>query len=547
MGDDRRRALLLDAPSDQSWRVETRAGETLRFAFAWLGARRREAEVTVALGEARWTHRFGAPAGWVEGSLAAVDSGPHELRVEVGTDGVATRAVVAWAAPRLVRPTTSASSPTNVLVYLIDTLRADHTSIGGHGRDTTPTLKALAADGVAFERAYSTASTTRPVTASLFSSLYPSQHSAWHGRGLSRDVETIAESFRAGGWSTWAFVTNGHVFADGLGFDQGFDRFQAIRGGRGDNHAHSEEINELLLPHLDAFADEPFFLYVHAVDPHSPYDPPEDVRGAFTDPAYDGSIEPSKTRSRHLRRRRVDPADLTHILNLYDEDILYQDRMLGTLIDHLRGLDLLEKTLIVVLADHGDEFREHGGWEHGKRLYEEQIHVPLVLSTSAPALPKGGRVKTPVSLVDVLPTLLSLWDLPVPSAARGRDLRPLLVQAGGSAELIYAEEWATPFGPRVRSVTDGNWKLIETLGVSEGKRTVRRALYDLEDEGETRDVQAEHPHRFRELTRRLQRIRRELRRAGAPARAPAVRLDPRTCRQLEALGYVLPDTKAGGP
>lgn len=537
--DDRRRSLLLEVPARERWPVEVHEGEELRFALAPLGPGVAGADVKVSLsgreGIRRWAGSFGGKLAWLDGRLADLEPGPHELEVHVSG---ADRGTVAFAAPRLIRPTELAQGPSNVVLYLIDTLRADHTSVHGYFRDTTPHLKKLADGGVTFERTYSVAATTRPVTASVFTSLYPSQHSAWRGRGLGRDVETLAEGFRRAGWSTWAFVTNGHVFGWGLGFEQGFDRFQAIRGVRRDNHARTEEVNDLLISHLGSFGDEPFFLYVHTVDPHSPYDPPASVRGTFTDPGYAGEVRGPRTRSPNLRKRELDAADLEHVLGLYDEDILYQDAMLGVLLDELRRLDLLADTLIVVIADHGDEFLEHGAWEHGNRLYQEQIHVPFVLASGAEAMPRGVRISTPVSLVDVLPTLFSLWNLPIPDQAVGRDLRELMAGRGNGVP-IYSEERAAPFGPRLRSVVDGRWKLIEWLDVVEGQRHRRRALFDLESGDETRDVSEEHPERAAALNDHLRKVRRAIRRAPKPERGEEVRLDERTRRQLEALGYVM--------
>lgn len=554
IGGDRRRALILDTPMLLELDLRAEAGERLRFSAALLPERPREQrELRVVLGDGpeapSWSRLLRRSEGWVAGEIAVERSGPQTLRIEVlataegalGSDPTA----VALAAPRLVSSTASRAdgSPTNVIFYLIDTLRADRTTVGGYERDTTPQLAALARSGVAFERAYSAAAHTRPSTATMMTSLYPSQHRAWRGRGLSHAVDTLAERFRDAGWSTWAFVANGHVFGGALNFDQGFDRFQAIPGVRRDNHARTEEVNALLLPQLEAFADEPFFLYVHVVDPHSPYDPPPSVRGTFTDPAYDGPIRSDETRRQLLQGETLDDADLAQVRGLYDEDILYQDASLRVLVERLRALDLLDRTLIVVVSDHGDEFLEHGGWEHGKRLYEEQIHVPFVLSSAAAAMPKGRRVASPVSLVDLMPTLLSLWSIPLPARIEGRDLRAEIQGAESAPQPVYAEEWVDLFGPRLRSYRDGRWKVIERVRSGENRRGRKTVLYDLEA-GEQEDVGARHPEKLADLSRRLEERKERLAERPRLPRGPRERLDARTRAQLEALGYVLPGKDA---
>lgn len=551
LGGDRRRAVLLDAATPLEIELPAEAGERLRFSAGVLPARpgdQRELRLVLGKGpEApRWGRLLGRSDGWVPGEITIAEGGPQTLRIEVvapgkGAPDPADATLVALAAPRLVSPTGRGSdgSPTNVIFYLIDTLRADRTSVGGYERDTTPELAALARSGVVFERAYSAAAHTRPSTASMMTSLYPSQHRAWRGRGLSLAVETLAERFRGAGWSTWAFVTNGQVFGGALNFDQGFDRFQVIPGVRRDNHARTEEVNALLLPQLDAYSDEPFFLYVHVVDPHSPYDPPASVRGRFTDPAYDGPIAAGETRRKFLQHQTLDDADLAQVRGLYDEDILYQDTALGVLVERLRALGLLDRTLIVVVSDHGDEFLEHGGWEHGKRLYEEQIHVPFVLSSEAAALPKGRRVSAPVSLVDLMPTLLALWSIPAPARIEGRDLRPEIQGLEPSPRPVYAEEWAGLLGPRLRSYRDGRWKIIEQVRTEAGRRRTDAVLYDL-DAGEQTDVGTRHPEKLADLSRRLEERKRSLAERPRPPRGPRERLDERTRAQLEALGYVLP-------
>jgi arylsulfatase A-like enzyme len=312
----------------------------------------------------------------------------------------------------------------------------------------------------------------------------------------------------------------------------------AIRGERRDNHARTAEVNTLVLPHLEAFGDEPFFLYVHVVDPHSPYDPPEAYRGVFTDPAYAGPITSAETFKDGLRGRRLSADDVAHVRALYDEDIRYQDAMFGAFLDRFRTLGLAPHTIGVVTSDHGEEFFEHGGWQHGRRLYEEQIRVPLLFwLPSVPSL-AGRRVQMPVQIIDVMPTLLSWYGLDDSAPLHGRDLAPLLVGPSPSArpvEPVYCEEIRAR-GYKLFSLTDGSWKLIHE--VHGGREKYR--LFDLDaDPGEQHDLAATEPERVAAIARRLADHRKELDRPGIERGDGQVgQLHEATRKQLEALGYV---------
>jgi len=403
-----------------------------------------------------------------------------------------------------------------------------------------------AGDGVVFENAYTVAPWTRPATASLLTGLYPSTHGSEHAGSLAPAAVTLAERFRRSGWSTWAFVANGHVFGEGVGLDQGFDRCVAVRGRRLDNHAHTEEIDALVLPQLDAFGDEPFLLYVHAVDPHSPYDPPPAFAGRFRDPSYVGTIAPADTLRKTLLARPLDESDGRRVRDLYDEAVAYQDERLGVLLDALTARGLRERTIVVVLSDHGEELHDHGAWEHGMRLFEEQVRIPLVLGGPGVAGPAGRRVAQPALIVDVLPTLLSLAGIPHREPVQGIDLAPTLTGPGGphaadaSHPVCLAEirpgEDRDLFGLR-----DGRWKIVREVMHASGAR--RDVLFDLEtDPLERNDLAASEPARLDLLRARLDAMPALLvaQVPPLPAAAPSAPLDA-TRRQLEALGYVVPD------
>ncbi|MEO2167930.1 MAG: sulfatase, partial [bacterium] len=520
-GTDRRPALILPPGAEVTIPIEARAGDELRFEIARPKWRSQHLTLTASLDHANGSSRRtistkSATNPWRSLRLPVLHSGAQKFTLHVSQPPDADpRSAVAIASPRhLSRTGSVARERPNILLYLMDTLRADHTSAQGYERRTTPRLDAIASEGTLFEQASSTAPVTRPSTASILTSLFPSQTHARLNQGLSDEPETLAEILRQQGWSTWAFVANGNVFAPSFGFDQGFDRFETIRGKNLDNHAHTGEINDLIFPLLQAQADEPFFLYVHAVDPHSPYDPPASHRNLFTNKDYSGPVEPAKSVRKVLRKRKMDQESIDFVIGLYDEDIHYQDEAFGLLLDELARHDQLENTLVVVVADHGDEFLEHGDWEHGNRLYEHQTHVPFVVS--GPDVVKS-RVTEPVSLIDVMPTILGLVGAPIPEAANGQNLAPVLRgEAKPPQRAIYNEEVSR--GREWNALSENGWKIIRRAPWTDGDSDEGKASYEpfhlREDAGETLDLAADEVERLEQMRTRLIAMRNELRRTG---------------------------------
>lgn len=341
--------------------------------------------------------------------------GPGRLVFETRAADDRLGSPLAVAEPRIVRAPMN-PAPTNLIVYLIDTLRADHLSCYGHDRLTSPRLDALAATGFRFERFYASSPWTRPSTASILTGYQPGWHGAARGYPLPRSLETLAESLQQAGYSTWAASSNVQIDARGLQFEQGFQRFvghDALARREDPTAATSERLHATVLPWLEQHGDEPFFLYLHSVDPHSPYRPPKDARAPFgrdyTGPLRDVELEPA-----NLRRLTdsIRPADVDYVRAVYDNEIEHQDRMIGLLLDRLDQLGLRDNTLVVVLSDHGEEFLEHGDWNHGYRVFEEQIRVPLIVAPPARMMQRLGLrphgVHPAVSQIDLTPGLLQL-------------------------------------------------------------------------------------------------------------------------------------------
>jgi len=304
-------------------------------------------------------------------------------------------------------PRVSATSrPPNVVLILVDTLRADHLPFHGYERPTAPFLSRLAAEGVVFDRAWSTSGWTAPATASLLTSLYPQQHGVVRppdpaGRRVNRippGAQTMAEALHVAGYRTFA-VSDNVLVSPRMGFDQGFDVFEASVG------ATVERVNKWIRDHrAEMAAAAPYFLYVHYMEPHEPYLPHEPWFRAFSADGLAASARPR------------------HFVAAYDSEIRALDESLSRL---YRTMGWDDGTVLIVTSDHGEEFGDHGGGGHGHSLFSELLHVPLVFH-APPGRFAPGRVDEPVSLIDVLPTLRALLDLPAGPRDEGVSLAGLL-------------------------------------------------------------------------------------------------------------------------
>ena len=423
----------------------------------------------------------------------------------------------------------------NVLVYLIDTLRRDGLGCYGHPGPVSPHIDAFAARGILFERAVAQSSWTRPAVASIITGLWPRRHGVNRMEdALSAEVTTLAELLRSAGYRTHGVIANSSV-ARAFGFDQGFDGY----GKPPNRQWWSTAVTEAALDWLDRDpGEEPFFLYLHTVDPHAPYAPPADVRARFA-PAVPADGRGGLAWLKRLGRGEipVTPELRADLRALYDAEVAANDASFG---DVLAGLDrrgLLEDTAIVLLSDHGEEFFEHGGWDHGKTLYTEVLEVPLILRF--PGLPEGRRVTRLVQHVDLLPTLLGYLGLPVPSGLDGEDLLPILAAPGEPREPgDWGEDAVFSYldsgGIRAAAVTSGPWRYIDSRAPRAGGELYDRAG----DPDESHEVLGEHPVEGGYLRTLLRE--RELAPDEAVAAVPAV-MDDELRRELQALGYL------GGP
>jgi arylsulfatase A-like enzyme len=426
---------------------------------------------------------------------------------------------------------------------MVDTLRADHLGTYGYTRPTSPRIDALAVEGVLFEQATSQAPWTAASAASLFTGLYPSSHGLEHGgrmqpskaglpftlqSALGTQFTTLAEWMRDAGYRTGGFVANAYMNAV-LGLGQGFDVYDDFHedysGDLDRLKRRADVTNQRALAWVEE-ASEPFFLFVHYMEPHWPYDPPSGFGEKFVE-GYTGPLTPLETGSfvevRIGETRIFTQADLDYIVGLYDGEIQAVDHAFGSLIQNLTRQGQERELLIVFTADHGEEFHDHGGTSHGYTLYQELLHVPLLFHW--PGKFKPARIEAPVALVDVMPTLAAIAAPDItPPRLDGQDLGPLL--RGEREDRPGSIHSEATYAGDTHAVRSGKFKLLESADQQE--------LFDLgQDPGEQHDVQMEHEKFTEALAAESKRFRERQVSAGNTK----VRLDDEVVRQLEALGY----------
>ncbi len=451
----------------------------------------------------------------------ALEAGKRDTLGEAGDDPPP-------AGPAIAAPPTGQRS--DVIIYLIDTLRADHLGTYGYSRPTSPNIDRFAEDAVLFENARAQSSWTRPTVVSVLTGLAPRNHGVNRREdALPDSVDTLAELLSTAGYDTAGFVTNGNA-GPNFGLDQGFDQFRHLResGDTHERHKLSDHLNLWLFDWLEKRLpdDPPFFLYAHATDPHVPYTPPEPFRSRFAP-----GLDPEIGRLEHARaviQGRLRPTDQTRqdLIDLYDAEIAFNDHHFGRLIERLKQLGRYDSSLIVLVADHGEEFLDHDGWEHGITLFDEQLHVPLIIKLPG-SRDAGKRIAATVSQVDIVPTILDLLGI-APPAFDGVSLLSA-VERTSFAYLALSDR-------QMRSITRKGWKLI--LDDSPTPRGEPLQLYQLEtDRREAAQLAGRRPFERELLSQLMRRWELELAQ-GAQAVGEQAEIPDELRRQLEALGYL---------
>lgn len=453
--------------------------------------------------------------------------------------------------------------PPDILLLTVDTLRADHLGAWGYPRDVSPALDRLAAEGLRFEQAWAQWPKTGPSFASMLTATYPKDNGIVRRVGvpLSPRMRLLAEELSAAGYATMAVVSNGAVSSD-LGYAQGFDTFietwKLPDLERPEDGGRAEIVNREVLARLDRLAGgRPWFLWVHYLDPHFPYEAPEPWRERFVGDDWDRPGPPlpaavgrgfgpmgDMARERILGHRR----DLGYYRALYDAEIRYTDDHIARLLGALEERGLMTRTVTVVTADHGESLGEHRYYfDHGRFGFETCLHVPLILH--APGRIPAGVDAAPVELLDLAPTLLELAGLELDGGRwmQGRSLAARWEggDAAAAPRYAHAEAGYATEGRWQKIVRDERYKLIYAPYAADqrhiGGRRQPFGLFDLAaDPDETENLVDRGREEFR-------RLHDELRRWWVPESFDVLvdagedgetALSEETRRQLEALGYL---------
>jgi len=422
--------------------------------------------------------------------------------------------------------------PPNLLFVLIDALRADHVSSYGYSRPTTPSLDALAARGVRFADVMAPSNRTRTSMPSIWTGLLPSRHGLFTNYDTLEDrFVTVAELLRQRGYRTAAWCPNPSLNRR-FGMGQGFEVYddEILEPGTGprtwERYETASRVNARALQWIDREPGRPFLAWLHYRDVHGPYLPP---------PGYDRLFVPGEARPlspEEVSRRPAyltlpdDGNDLEHYVAQYDGEIRYADDRLAELLAELDRRGLLRHTVVIVTADHGEAFLDHGQWEHGALLHGEETQVPLVIWRQGL---EPRVVQRMVSTIDLFPTLLELAGV-TPPPSDGESLLPLLEGRDGAYRRTQAVAESAMPGGLQRAVRADGWKLIVPPRGRPPELFHRRL-----DPAERIDLAAVRSRRERELAGALESILGPA--ASHPFRPVSEPLGRELREQLRALGY----------
>jgi arylsulfatase A-like enzyme len=451
------------------------------------------------------------------------------LEAALDTGAGSSPTTVLFSAPRVVDASADAPS---LLLVTIDCLRADHLGAWGYARPTSPRLDALAAEGVRFAHAYTAAPMTMPSLPQL-----------WSGRVFpaAGDETFLAPIARAGIPS--AVIVNNvwlQLWLTLYRRAQPADQPDLLVAADG---AGAQAITDRALAWLAARGGERFALVLHYLDAHSPYVLPAPAFDVFRDPAYAGRVDRHFDDAAGAAAGRYDAADRARVISLYDGAVRFVDQELGRLLDRLRADGRLDRTVVVVSADHGEELWDHGGFFHGQSLFDELLHVPLIVRLPG-GVHAGTVVERPVRSIDVGPALLDWMGLPAPGTFAGRPLAQVMAAPDDPGDDLVATA-ANPQFPTRFALRTATHKLIEDTASG------RRTLYDLvRDPGETTDVLAAAPDVAAALGGRLDRARAVLRHRGHQVRVVGAGPGTPFHLRLESTGggkFVMLDRVDAGP
>ncbi len=402
----------------------------------------------------------------------------------------------------------------NILLVSFDALQASHTGALGYFRNTTPTMDWFAKNGFLFTQAISQSSWTVPSTMSWFTSLYPSEHRVVNKystytqsekvfsnlQQLSPDVVTLTQILKDNGYTNGAFTGDAGVSAK-FGYKEGFVTYVDDQKFAGFDHSIPPAI-----AWLRENKDKKFFVFLHGYDSHGQFDPPSGYTKKFLNFEYKGPLKGGKEEQAKFREEGLEKGfieltdeDVRFWRALYDEKIYDADQRFSTFVEELKKLGLLDKTIIILTSDHGTEFYEHKRFDHGFSLYDELIHVPLVIYL--PGIKGGKIIKEQVRSIDLMPTILNLLKIEiedkVKNQMRGKSLVPLLKGEHMGLDAFSETDYRLYTHKRAIRAADG-WKFIYTL------ENNKKELYNLNrDPGEKNNLVDVEKRKAYELEQQL--------------------------------------------
>lgn len=403
----------------------------------------------------------------------------------------------------------------NVVFVSFDALGASHVGHLGYERNVTPTIDAMAKNAYTFENAYSVSSWTVPASMTWFTGVYPSEHrmvnkfATWNEqertlanlKALSPELITLAEICKQNGAVTAGFTGNAGV-SGGFGYEQGFDVYFSPKNTFGSFRESIPRALEWLKQHKD----ERFFLFLHGYDVHGQCTPKEGFDYRYRPQGYDNRYSGSEQEQEILREKGLDQGKLTMRKEdvrfwraIYDEKIHRVDTRFQGFLEEFEKLGLMDNTLFVLTSDHGTEFYEHRRFDHGFTLYNELIHVPLVIKM--PNQQTGKVISQNVSSIDLMPTILELLEAEIPPSAKqqfqGKSIVPVLHE-NADAHDVFAETNYREYTYKRAVITPDNWKLIYTL------ESKQRELYQLNtDPAEQNNLEKQENQRADQLQKKL--------------------------------------------
>ncbi len=465
IGGDARDGLAVDAPTNLSWYLDVPENAKLILGHGHIsdGEAAISVRVTPEGEDTVEVERIDVGDSWGQSELDLSRFAGKIVRLELDASGngriALSRVLVAVPEVEL----TAAREVRNVIVLTIDTLRASKLRpYNRRSRVQTPAFDAFVADNALFEAAQSPENWTKPSVASILTSLFPATHGAKNDASrLPDSVTTLGEVFQSNDFETGSFIANGYV-SRAFGFDQGWDHYTNYI--RENKSTEAENVFGEAASWIEENKDGRFFAYIQTIDPHVPYDPPDEfLRMYDARNDYSGQVRNRQThllleeakRQRNAETPFFNDSDVQRLTGLHDGEITYHDRQFAAFLERLEEMGVADDTLIVITSDHGEEFNEHGSWGHGHSIFQELLHVPLAMRW--PGVTNGGRrISQTVSTMDIGPTVLEAAGISIPEEFEGRSLATYLRGGARPGPAVAFSD----FQENRRVIRGGDWKLI---------------------------------------------------------------------------------------